>query len=384
LLGELSSFKKIQALLLLFVAFGGMSVFARRVSRESYSDCYMQDFFFEISRFCITKKTDIPEASDYAALSRYPVRLLSRRMYKPGHKKAIFLFEYICPSKIGVIDADIIKKDKKLAVNKPLETDFDNESVDFCTAEVPDFLNYFYYQDSGLRRHLFEGEQSVYYNEGDKKIIVNNYGSNIIKRIFDNNFRLLEVQRFELGETSRDLSPVSVREYFYSTGDGFPSRAVEENEPKSTRTEIFYSELGYEIQKDEFHYEVNNTEAETEKKELVHDKRSEWTRNKNGRVLSETFTTWYYKEGSKKKRKVSVNVVKNVYDYKGKGSEPDVLSYENGSLYMKKIYTSSSSWTETIFFEGGMSIRTDYKNGVKMLEIVYSDGKEIRRKTFEN
>lgn len=79
-----------------------------------------------------------------------------------------------------------------------------------------------------------------------------------------------------------------------------------------------------------------------------------------------------------------MNVVKNVYDYKGKGSEPDVLSYENGSLYMKKIYTSSSSWTETIFFEGGMSIRTDYKNGVKMLEIVYSDGKEIRRKTFEN
>lgn len=75
---------------------------------------------------------------------------------------------------------------------------------------------------------------------------------------------------------------------------------------------------------------------------------------------------------------------KNVYTYKSYTDIPDCSFYEDGVLRMSTVYTKNEDYTETVYFDGGFSVKAVYKDGVKVEEIAYSNGNEEYRRKFND
>ncbi|MBO4385580.1 MAG: hypothetical protein J5817_01030 [Treponema sp.] len=75
---------------------------------------------------------------------------------------------------------------------------------------------------------------------------------------------------------------------------------------------------------------------------------------------------------------------KNVYTYKSYTDIPDCNFYEDGILRMSTVYSKNENYTETVYFDGGLSIKSVYKDGVKVEEIAYSNGDEKYRRKFND
>ena len=62
---------------------------------------------------------------------------------------------------------------------------------------------------------------------------------------------------------------------------------------------------------------------------------------------------------------------------------PDLKFYEDGELHLERKYTSSDTYSEKLYFDGGFSVELLYDGGVKKTEIIYLDGSEKRRRDFD-
>ncbi len=71
------------------------------------------------------------------------------------------------------------------------------------------------------------------------------------------------------------------------------------------------------------------------------------------------------------------------YVYTGSSSKPDTFYYEDGMLRTKTEYSAENDWVQTTYFSSHYSISASYRNGVKVSESVYSDGKLQRTRTYE-
>ncbi len=71
------------------------------------------------------------------------------------------------------------------------------------------------------------------------------------------------------------------------------------------------------------------------------------------------------------------------YVYTGASSKPDSFYYEDGMLRTKTEYSAENDWLQTTYFSSHYSIAASYKNGVKVSESVYTDGKLQRTRTYE-
>ncbi len=71
------------------------------------------------------------------------------------------------------------------------------------------------------------------------------------------------------------------------------------------------------------------------------------------------------------------------YDYTGASSKPNSFYYEDGMLRSKIEYTAENDWVQTTYFSSHYNIAATYRNGVKVSESVYNDGKLQRTRTYE-
>ena len=73
---------------------------------------------------------------------------------------------------------------------------------------------------------------------------------------------------------------------------------------------------------------------------------------------------------------------KNIYSYTALASVPNVSYYEDGVLRIQTIYKSDTDYTQTVFFDEGFSISTEYRKGERVLEVTYFGETEMSRRTF--
>ncbi len=71
------------------------------------------------------------------------------------------------------------------------------------------------------------------------------------------------------------------------------------------------------------------------------------------------------------------------YVYTSASSKPDSFYYEDGMLRTKTEYSAENDWLQTTYFSSHYSIVASYRNGVKVSESVYTDGKLQRTRTYE-
>ena len=104
--------------------------------------------------------------------------------------------------------------------------------------------------------------------------------------------------------------------------------------------------------------------------------------NSEGRVLAQE-ETYFFKTPdvlTGTETKDSFLKRRNVYTYTAKSDFPDTKFYEDGKLRLSVEYSSNENYESTVFFDEGASIKSVYKDGVKVSESTYSNGKEIYRR----
>ena len=124
--------------------------------------------------------------------------------------------------------------------------------------------------------------------------------------------------------------------------------------------------------------------AASEKKILVPKQKRFWSYDDQNRVISFEQIEITYSTDKKGNKIACENSVLTKYFYTGAASEPDSDYYENGTLRIRKVHTDSSLYRETLFFDGGIRVVSEYESGNRIYETVYLDGKMLRSRYFEN
>ena len=270
----------------------------------------------------------------------------------------------------------------------------DAQSEEKTEDKVPEEHSYTK-NDGSLRRFSYDGEQFTVWKEGENTVLVNYYGEKLIRKHFDPLYRLIKSEQFKIASLAKNMTLESEMDYAYAGESNKPNSLIEEQIAAKKRLESTFDENGRITSLLESHYEEREVKSKKKnkdtpaEKETVHlnDKKTSIVYDENGRVTEETIIRWTYKTNSFGRNIVSEHESKNVYDY-SKVSEKnaqsaDLAFYEDGELHLERKYSSSSDYSEKLYFEGGFSVELLYKDGVKTTEIIYLDGEEQRRREFE-
>lgn len=140
-----------------------------------------------------------------------------------------------------------------------------------------------------------------------------------------------------------------------------------------------------------------NQDAESKQEEkpktqrnFYNDKFEMYLYDDENRITEYELTTWSYRKNLF--GRLITESLKTKYEYsyhdekKVSGSEtqipPNYKFYENDVLRMERNYTASDDFTEKMYFSDEFYVETSYVDGVKKLEVIYSNGKETRRREF--
>ncbi len=192
---------------------------------------------------------------------------------------------------------------------------------------------------------------------------VNVNSSIIVRNVYDDLYRLKEKITWKNAPTVKDSVMLSKIEFFYGSGDSsFPVRERQELYEKKIVNVIRYSPSGKVLQFEKF------SKAGPKSKEVLEQK-IVYDYDSKGRVILE--------ESSDRVEDGSFVERKREYKYVTDGVKPSVKYYENGVLRLQTEYGFSDyTYVETVFFDGGFSIKSEFKDGVKVNETIYHAGKE--------
>lgn len=244
----------------------------------------------------------------------------------------------------------------------------DDESED-----IPEYV--FNDKNGNIRRFSYDGEQMLSQKifleqDGIQREcleIVSLYKDKIKNTIYDEKSRIVSVEILSLSEKAKDMKSISKREYFYKENSDIPYKSAEEVSEKNMRIEVTFNEEGLLIVQDEYFVDF-----ETEKRTLK--KRINKSYDKEKRVIKDEQIVWH-DDKSKTKQK------KN-FEYTKYSKNPDFSYFENDVLRLQRNYEADEDFFEKTFFDDGFSIESYFENGVRQSEIVYFNGKEVRRRYF--
>lgn len=431
--------KCFSALFLLIPAFA-CSAPAVSVSEQNALD-YLRLRAFEMTRLNIVSMA--PGADAPASISQISSRIMSRHRISPVLHRPVYLYEYYNPDKLGLIDGCVSPEDfysllpgpedeisengydwidylllsmsadakysdsSQLDINdgsrilEMLENN-DGRGIDGLeeakkTEELP--LEFSYSRkDGSLRRFSYDGEQFAVWREGDDTVLVNYYGGKLTRKYFDALYRLSKTEMLKMASTARKMNIEKSIEYSYSGESTLPVSSVEEMISEKKRVENHYDESGRIISQLESHYEEDSAKISKNEKKgkstenpgktlLLNDKSTSKRYDAKGRVIEEETSFWTYRLNSFGKRIVENRTVRNEYDYSDVTEEndgkPNQKFYENGELHLERKYTGPDSYSETLYFEGGFSVKLLYEGGSKKTEIIYMNNVEQRRRNFD-
>ena len=194
--------------------------------------------------------------------------------------------------------------------------------------------------------------------------IVNVNSSIIVRNIYDDQYRLSEKITWKNAPTVKDSEMLSKITYYYgNTSSSIPVRERRELYDKKLVNVIRYSPSGKVLQFEKY------SKASAKSKEVLEQKITYDYDSKN-RVIKEESSDLVKDEGRyiNKKRE---------YRYLRSGVKPTVWYYEEGKLRILTEYgENDDSYVETVFFDEGFSIKSEFKDGVKVNETIYHAGLE--------
>ena len=239
-----------------------------------------------------------------------------------------------------------------------------------------------------LRRFTYGAEQFSVQERDGKKTVVDSAEGLIVRRTLDGGNHLLRQERFKVGASSRDLTLLSATAYAYHDGEKLPYQTTEDITDGARYVVTDYDENGFAVIRETSHYEYpdkNDKKHQDDPPRLVQDKKQVWAYDDAKRLVAEETTTYLHTKTATGKEKGETTVIKKLYAYDKAGVEkPDVSYFENGELRIHTVYESENVYNETMYFDGGFSVQARYEGGVKVMEIILLQGKEMRRRTFEN
>ncbi len=242
------------------------------------------------------------------------------------------------------------------------------------------------YFDSQKRLRLFEFDDEIFcpqevFTLGPSIVKVNKDSFSV--SLYDELYRLKEKVLWKNASTSAAAVMLNRKTFAYSKqvekeNKISPISMVEEDFKNKETIKVLYDEKG-----NPFSFSYYKNEGEEGEKNILFKKRN-CRYNEEKKLLEEEEIVYFkvsdpLRRGKKKDAQASR---KNVFSYTEKSSFPDYDFYEDGKLRMKVSYSDEEDYTEEVFFEEGISVKSFFENGIKVEEIIYKDNNEENRRVF--
>ncbi len=194
------------------------------------------------------------------------------------------------------------------------------------------------------------------------------FKNSITRRTYDNLERLVKKEVWQTGTSAKSAELISVTTWVFKADMQIPASSTEQLMKEKKQNEIEYTDDG----KPARCLNITFTDGDDGKKESA-DCLSVWKYDSHGHILVQDVTTYYPVK----------TVTKDVFDYSGKGKEPDHTRYRNGEICMRTLYENPSKYIKTVYFDMGYSVETTYENGNMVSERYLLNGNEMRYTDYD-
>ncbi|MCR5723862.1 MAG: hypothetical protein K6G80_02095 [Treponema sp.] len=375
--------------------------------RKPAAESSLASFFYEITRCSRTGFSALPQARSLREISGRGSFLCTRPLWTGP--RPVLLCDVFVPGKAGVIESSFCAEDcippslvdwtdsALLLLNAEPEAKASDEELaepDLLTlldntdggayVEEPvsddDVELYYTSSDDSLRRFTFGKEDFASMVQDGTVQLTDSDGKKIVRRSYDDAFRLVRKETFSLGKDAASLQRLTVKNIRYRDESNRILETELLDESSKTRTVTEYDEHALPVQLSSFH-----TEKEPLEKEFL-DKKTVYAYDEQNRLVAEHTIFWTRSFDEKKRMTEKSRTVRHTYAWDGKGGEakPDTAYYEDDTMRIQTEYESPLVYTETLFFDGGFSVQTRWEDHMKTLEIILLNGVEQRRRTFAN
>lgn len=244
-----------------------------------------------------------------------------------------------------------------------------------------------------LRLHLYDGEETSLLSADSSRTVVTKADGVFTRNLYDGEYRLqsritwLE-ETLSTADFEPSLTPAQIavqEEYFYYDNSRNRQRVVQTDFQKKNRIEYFYSSEGLLTREET--YEPDGKKAlEQQVKAELKDSKSQDATVLLHLSLNQVVEYFYNSENDLIEKRITHHGGENALVEKTLYHRPGNIHggydyFENEKLLVSRKYEDESAYTETRYFNN-MKIETRH-NGARLLsEVVYLDGKEIRRTEY--
>lgn len=255
------------------------------------------------------------------------------------------------------------------------------------------------YDGKGLPRlHFYDGEETSLLSADSSRTVVTKADGVFTRNLYDGEYRLQSrITWLEKALSTADSEPSFVpaeialqEEYFYYDNSRNRQRVVHTDFQKTRRTEYFYSPEGLLTREEVYESDTKKASEQQVKAELKNSNPQEGNSPDTTALLhlslNQVVEYFYNSERDLTEKRITHHgeekslVEKTLYHRPG-NIHGGYDYFENEVLLVSRKYEDESAYTETRYFNN-MKIETCY-NGARLLsEVVYLDGKEIRRTEY--
>ena len=221
---------------------------------------------------------------------------------------------------------------------------------------------YKYQQDMQLR--LFKSEDSfvsLYKNPLGQTSRIFKEDNLIKQKKYDKKERIFEEKIWD--NNSQVFTLLSEKKYFYnSEEDKFPGFTELFDFKNNLKVNEFFNENNYVNKKEVYSISKKNDEEKFLEELISTEKYFYDVENRIVKIVSN--------------KKSSEVVIK--YSYENNFKNPNEVIFENEIKKSEKIYSSDFDYTVEVYLDENYSIKSIYKNSIKVEESIYLDGNKIR------
>ena len=278
----------------------------------------------------------------------------------------------------SVFDLIITQTLEEISANKIQDLEIESgDQVDNTAKEIKNVLensdkiekivasNY-----NNLKFLEFEDELLLFGN--DEKVLIEKNQNNLFRKFFDENHRLVKKENWTTSSLKASKI-ISTELYQYYDNTLVVKEKIEISNSKKIISKYNFNGLVENVME----YVI------FDKKDFII-KNTEYKYNDNNSKSSEKIINYVYKDERYKK---ILKTTEQLYKYFYINSEEipaDSEYYENNKLLIKTVYSSvKGNYTNEVFFDGGLSIKTFYEDNVRKKDIYYENGSEKRIVNYE-
>lgn len=255
-------------------------------------------------------------------------------------------------------------------------------------------------KNNQLQFYEFQNEILSPQKTSDGYVIIHSSDQNVLRYFYDFNYHLLKKEDWKI-RSAQDSKIERTEEFVY---DEETNKVIQKDITTDTAFEsVTYNENSFPVLSKKYN-------IKDEKRNLIQERK--WTYNENNKVIEDLQKEYHYKNDD---YSTSPELFTKRYEYKyyeieenkepkssaakegEEGSEnleeennkkdeipPDLKYYENDLLKMQYNYTDvKGTYYTWIYFDESLSVKTNYKNDVKVSEEFYSGGRLMRKKVYD-